>query len=77
MSDSVRNSTRLENQKSRILLEENGIVFLWDWDDDNMERFIEIRDKAAKHLEDTGYIPASFFNKTRDLLTQYRNEKQR
>ena len=77
MSDSVRNSTRLENQKSRILLEENGIVFLWDWDDDNMERFIEIRDKAAKHLEETNYIPASFFNKTRDLLTQYRNEKQR
>lgn len=76
MSDRVRNSTRLENQKSRILLEESGIVFLWDWDDNSMEKFIEIRDKAAKHLENTGYIPASFFNKTRDLLTQYRNEKQ-
>ena len=77
MSDSIRNSTRLENQKSHILLEESGIVFLWDWDDNSMEQFIEIRDKAAKHLENTNYIPASFFNKTRDLLTQYRNEKQR
>jgi len=77
MSDRVRNSTRLENRKSRILLEESGIVFLWDWDDNSMEQFIEIRDKAAKHLENTNYIPASLFNKTRDLLTQYRNEKQR
>ncbi len=76
MSDRVRNSTRLENQKSRILLEESGIVFLWDWDDNSMEQFIEIRDKAAKHLENTNYIPASFFNKTRNLLTEYRNKKQ-
>jgi TRAP-type C4-dicarboxylate transport system substrate-binding protein len=76
MSDRVRDNTRLENQKSRGLLEESGMVFLWDWDDASMEQFIEIRDKAAKHLEETNYIPASLFNKTRDLLTQYRNKKQ-
>lgn len=76
MSDNIRESTRIENQKSHALLEENGIVFLWDWDDASMKQFLEIRDKAAKHLQDTNYIPASLFNKTRDLLTQYRNEKK-
>lgn len=76
MSDRVRKSTRLENQKSRALLEESGIIFLWDWDDANMEEFLKIRDRAAKYLEKTNYIPASFFNKTRDLLSQYRNKKQ-
>lgn len=75
MSDKIRNSTRLENQKSRVLLEDSGIVFMWDWDDNSMEEFIEIRNKAAKHLEETNYIPASFFNKTRNLLTEYRNKK--
>ena len=73
MSFKIRESARIENRKSHRLLEKYGITFLWDWDDENTKEFLEIRDKAAKHLEETNYIPAEFFNKTRDLLEQYRN----
>ena len=72
MSDKVRKSARLQNLKSRDLLEGYGIQFLWDWNDEDMKEFIKIRDNAAKHLEDTDYIPASFSSKARSLLDQYR-----
>lgn len=72
MSDKIRKNARFENIRSRNLLKRNGITFLWDWNDKDMKEFIEIRDKAAKHLEDTDYIPESFFNKARGLLETYR-----
>jgi TRAP-type C4-dicarboxylate transport system substrate-binding protein len=72
MSDKVRKNARFENERSRNLLERYGIQFMWDWNDQEMQEFIRIRDQAAKHLEKTDYIPASFFNKARDLLEQYR-----
>ena len=72
MSDKIRRNARFENMKSRNLLERHGITFSWDWNDKDMKEFIKIRDKAAKHLEETNYIPADFFNKTRSLLEQYR-----
>jgi TRAP-type C4-dicarboxylate transport system substrate-binding protein len=75
MSNKIRAYTRVENRKSKILLEQNGIEFFWDWNDDDMKEFIRIRDAAAKHLEDTNYIPASFFNKAREHLSNYRNKQ--
>lgn len=76
MSDGIRENARMENIRSKQLLEDNGIVFMWDWDDASMEQFLAIRNKAAKHLENTNYIPASFFNKTRGLLQQYRSKPE-
>jgi hypothetical protein len=38
-----------------------------------MEEILSIRDKAAVHLENTGYIPASLFAKTEQMLSAYRN----
>ena len=75
MSDKVRRNARFENIRSRNLLERYGIQFLWDWNDEDMKEFITIRDNAAKYLEETDYIPASFSNKARSLLDQYRTEK--
>ena len=73
MSDKIRENARLENERSHTLLEKNGITFLWDWNDKDMKEFVQIRDKAALHLEETNYIPADFFNKARDLLNEYRD----
>lgn len=72
MSAAIREQAREENLKSKQLLEENGIEFLWDWHDASLDEFIAIRDRAAKHLRDTNYIPAAMFDKTRRLLQQYR-----
>lgn len=73
-SDSVREQTRIENIKSKQLLIDNGITFLWDWDDVDIDEFISIRDKAAQHLIKTDYFPEAFFNKTKLLLDDYRNQ---
>lgn len=71
-SDIIRQQTRKENIKSKQLLIDNGIEFLWDWNTTDMNEFIEIRDKAAAHLIKTDYIPQDFFDKTRDHLENYR-----
>lgn len=72
MSDKIRKNARFENERSRNLLERTGINFLWDWNDQEMAEFTHIRDQAAKHLQETGYIPAAFSGKARDLLDTYR-----
>lgn len=71
-SQTILQQTRKENIKSKQLLIDNGIEFLWDWDEIKLDEFIAIRDKAAKHLIETNYIPESFFNKTRFHLDNYR-----
>ena len=71
-SDTIREQTRKENVKSKQLLIDNGIDFLWDWDDTTIDEFIDIRDDAAAHLIKTNYMPANFFNKTRLHLDAFR-----
>lgn len=73
MSDKIRKNARFENMRSKNLLKRFGITFMWDWNDKDMNEFLEIRDQAAKHLEKTDYIPAEFFNRARDLLDEYRD----
>jgi len=71
-SDLIREQTRKENIKSKQLLIDNGIEFLWDWDDTTLNEFIQIRDNAAAHLIKTEYIPQNFFDTTRSHLDTYR-----
>ena len=71
-SDTIREQTRKENVKSKQLLIDNGIDFLWDWDDTTIDEFIDIRDDAAAHLIKTNYVPENFFNKTRLHLDAFR-----
>jgi len=72
MSDKIRLNAREENRKSITILQQNGIEFMFDWDDVDMNEMLSIRDAAAKHLEQTGYIPAKMFNTTKKFLTEYR-----
>jgi len=71
-SNTIREQTRKENILSKQLLIDNGIEFLWDWEDTNFDEFISIRDEAAKHLIKTNYIPENFYNKTRSHLETFR-----
>ena len=47
---------------------------MFDWDDVDMDELIAIRDDAALYLEKTNYIPAHLFNKTKKLLSDYREQ---
>ena len=76
MGDDIRLNAREENRKSIGLLEKNGIEFMFDWDEVDMEEMLKIRDDAATYLEQTDYIPASMFNKTKKMLTEYRNRPE-
>lgn len=74
ISDQIRINARSENIKSKELLIQNGIEFIWDWDDASMAEFIKMRDTAARYLEETDYIPGPIFDRTRTLLEKYRKE---
>jgi len=73
MSDEIRLNAREENRKSIDILEKNGIEFMFDWDEVNMDELLAIRDNAASYLEQTHYIPADMFARTEKLLADYRN----
>ena len=75
MSDEIRLRAREENVRSIGILKDNGIKFMWGWDDVNKDELLDIRDKAAKHLENTGYIPAKDFERARNLLTEFRQSR--
>lgn len=72
MGDDIRLRARQENIKSISLLQANGIEFMLDWDEVDMDEMLSIRDGAATYLEQTGYIPASVFSKTKNMLSDYR-----
>ena len=73
MSDEIRLNAREENRKSIDILKKNGIEFMFDWDEVDMNEILAIRDDAATYLEQTGYIPAIMFARTTKLLTEYRH----
>jgi TRAP-type C4-dicarboxylate transport system substrate-binding protein len=75
LSDDIRLRAREENEKSLAILEKNGIEFMFDWTDANMDEMLGIRDQAAKYLEKTNYIPAETFNRAQQLVEDFR-EKQ-
>ena len=75
MSDKIRLNAREENRKSIGILENNGIEFMFDWDEVDMDEILAIRDDAAAYLEQTDYIPAVMFARTTKLLTDYRDQQ--
>jgi len=75
MSDEIRLNAREENRKSIGILENNGIEFMFDWDEVDMDEILAIRDDAAAYLEQTDYIPAVMFARTTKLLTDYRDQQ--
>ena len=77
LGDDIRLRAREENEKSLAILEKNGIKFMLDWSDVNMNEMLEIRDLAAKHLEATNYIPAATFTRAQKLVTDFRNQQNK
>jgi TRAP-type C4-dicarboxylate transport system substrate-binding protein len=75
MSDAIRLNAREENRKSIEILKDNGIEFMFDWEDVDMDEMLAIRDNAATYLEQTDYIPASIFARTKKMLSDYRSSQ--
>ena len=74
LGDDIRLRAREENEKSLAILEKNGIEFMFDWSDVDMNDMLEIRDLAASHLEHTNYIPAATFARAQKLVTDFREQ---
>jgi TRAP-type C4-dicarboxylate transport system substrate-binding protein len=75
LSDDIRLRAREENKKSLAILEKNGIEFMFDWSDANMDELLEIRDQAAKYLEKTNYIPAETFSRAQQHVEDFRAQQ--
>ena len=73
-ADKINQISRRDNQQSIELLKQSGIVFMWDWNEEEKQQMLDIRDKAARALSSSNYIPAAYFERTRKLLEQYRKE---
>jgi len=64
--------SRRDNKKSIDLLKKSGIQFMWDWTDNEKKQMLDIRDQAAKSLDESGYIPKKHFTQTKNILEEYR-----
>jgi len=71
-AQSINEVVRRDNHKSIELLKQSGIEFMWDWNDKEYQTMLDIRDRAAANLSLSNYIPKSYFERTRQLLNQYR-----
>lgn len=74
VGEKIMLAARNENSKSIQIMKDAGVEFLWSRDEIEVEKLIEIRDKAAKHLEDTNYIPTELFSRVRKHLNDIRNK---
>ena len=66
-------ATRVDNQKSLLTLKERGLEFVEPGEGMSEAVLLDLRDRAAAELVKSDYIPASVFDKTRQLLEQYRS----
>ncbi len=66
-------ATRVDNQKSLLTLKERGLEFVEPGEGMSETELLDLRDRAAAELVKSDYIPASVFDKTRQLLEQYRS----
>ena len=66
-------ATRQDNEKSVIELEQRGLEFIEPGEGMSDAELVELRDRAAADLIDSDYIPSAVFNRTRELLQQYRS----
>ena len=72
LGDDIRKQARKENKRSQVILKKNGIKFMFGWSDVNMSEMVKIRDRAAKNLESSNYIPAATFAKVKRHLAAVR-----
>ena len=65
-------ATRTDNRKSLDTLREYGVKFVEPGAGMSEQVLLDLRDRAAAELVKSGYIPAAVYDRTRDLLKQYR-----
>ena len=75
IAEKINRITRRDNEQSITLLKESGIHFLWDWNDQEKQDLLTIRDKAAQSLIKSDYISNKMFSRTTSLLKTFRAEK--
>ncbi|MCW8931354.1 MAG: TRAP transporter substrate-binding protein DctP [Gammaproteobacteria bacterium] len=73
--DTINQITRRDNEQSISLLKESGIQFLWDWNDQEKQEMMTIRDEAAAQLIESDYISKKMFTRTTTLLEEFRASK--
>ncbi len=66
--------TRRDNEKSLVVLKQNGVTFTTEWKDKDSDMFA-IRDRAAADLAKSGYIPADLYERAKKALVDYRAHK--
>ena len=67
----INRITRRDNQQSITLLKESGIKFMWDWNDQEKQEMMAIRDEAAANLIASDYITQKMFTRTTTLLEEF------
>lgn len=70
--DNINQVARRDNEESIKLLKQSGIKFMWDWNPQEQQELLSIRDAAAQRLADSNYIPPAYFERTRKLLDEFR-----
>jgi len=70
--ETINTITRRDNAQSITLLKESGIQFLWDWNDQEKQDLLSIRDTAADELIKSDYISKKMFTRTTTMLDEFR-----
>lgn len=73
IAEDINQDSRRDNAKSIELLKQSGIEFSWDWNEAEKQQMLQIRDRAAEILNDSGYIPEAHFTRVKNILSDYRN----
>lgn len=71
ISDEINLDARRDNMKSIELLKQSGIIFGWDWTEDEKKQMLDIRNQAAGILSESGYIPEKYFIQVKNILAEY------
>lgn len=71
----INRISRRDNKKSIELLKKSGITFMWNWTDEEKQEMQLIRDRAAKTLAESNYIPEEKFTQVTNILKKFRTEK--
>ena len=70
----INTISRNDNQKSIELLKQSGIEFVWNWDENEENEMLTLRDKAADILSRSNYIPDIYFHKARQILLEIKSD---
>ncbi|WP_158675460.1 TRAP transporter substrate-binding protein [Thiohalobacter thiocyanaticus] len=65
-------ATREDNATSLDVLREEGMEFVMPPESLDRDALLALRDQAAARLTEDSYIPRSLYERTRELLTEYR-----